>query len=96
MSRAKHPNKDVEAAIQHAEDHDWTVKKGGHWGFLYCPFNDAECRCGTRCKAGIWGSPKNPGNHAKQLREVVDGCTALQAKQAGTAGGATGAIQDDD
>ena len=96
MSRAKHPNKDVEAAIQNAEDHGWIVKKGGHWGFLYCPFNNAECRCGTRCKAGIWSSPKNPGNHAKQLREVVDGCTARQAMQAGTAGGAPGSIQDDD
>lgn len=96
MSRAKHPNKDVEAAIQHAEDHKWTVKKGGHWGFLYCPFNDAECRCGTRCKAGIWSTPKNPGNHAKQLREVVDGCTALRAKQVGTADGAAGVAEDED
>jgi hypothetical protein len=82
MSRPKHSNKDVEAALKHAESSGWTVKVGGHWGFLYCPFNDAECRCGTRCKAGIWSSPKNPGNHAKQLREVVDGCTTLQKKSA--------------
>lgn len=77
--RGKHPDKEVEAALLYAESHLWSVRLGGHWGFLYCPYNDSECRCGTRCKAGIWGSPKNPGNHAKQLRQVVDGCTARQA-----------------
>lgn len=82
MTRKKHPNKDVEAAIKYAESQEWMVKEGGHWGMLYCPYNDSDCRCGTRCKAGIWGSPKNPGNHSKQLREVVDGCTARKAKQA--------------
>lgn len=81
MTRSKHPNKDVERAIQYAEANEWKVKEGGHWGFLYCPYNDDECRCGTRCKAGIWGSPKNPGNHAKQLRDVVDGCTARKTLQ---------------
>ncbi len=79
MARKSHPNKDVEAAIQYAEANGWKVKDGGHWGFLYCPYNDDECRCGTRCKAGIWGTPKNPGNHARQLRQVVDGCTARKA-----------------
>ncbi|MDR6856430.1 hypothetical protein J2W96_002747 [Variovorax guangxiensis] len=83
MARAKHPNKDVEAAVQYAEDNKWIVKAGGHWGFLYCPYNDIECRCGTRCKAGIWGTPKNPGNHAKQLKAVVDGCTARKLAQQG-------------
>lgn len=81
MTRTRHPNKDVESAIQHAEDNGWTVREGGKFGFLYCPYNDAECRCGTRCKAGIWHTPKNPGTHAKQLRQVVDGCTAHRATQ---------------
>lgn len=81
MTRPKHPDKDVEAAIRYAEAHGWTLRKGGHWGFLYCPYNDAECRCGTRCKAGVWSTPKNAGNHARQLREVVDGCTAHTAQQ---------------
>ena len=71
MTRSKHPDKDVEAAIQYAESNRWEVKKGGHWGMLYCPYNDSDCRCGTRCKAGVWGSPKNASNHAKQLKEVV-------------------------
>ena len=80
MPRPKHTSKDVEEAIQYAESEGWTIKLGGHWGFLYCPYKDASCRCGIRCKAGIWGTPKNPGNHAKQLVAVIDGCTArLQA-----------------
>lgn len=81
MTRSKHPDKDVEASLAHAESNGWEVKAGGHWGFLYCPYNDRECRCGTRCKAGIWSTPKNGGNHARQLRQVVDGCTAHKAAQ---------------
>jgi hypothetical protein len=80
--RPKHPNKDVENAIKYAESHHWTVKVGGHWGILFCPYNDSECRCGTRCMAGIWSTPKNHGNHAKQILEVVNGCTARK-KSAG-------------
>jgi hypothetical protein len=76
MQRTKHPCKEVEEAIRYAESQKWVVKLGGHWGFLYCPYNDLACRCGTRCKAGIWGTPKNAGNHAKQIRAVVDGCTS--------------------
>ncbi len=75
MARSRHADKDVEDAIQYAESEGWIVKNGGHWGFLYCPYNSSDCRCGTRCKAGIWSTPKNAGSHAKQLRQVVDGCT---------------------
>jgi hypothetical protein len=81
MTRPKHPDKEIEAAIDYAESNGWEVKTGGHWGFLYCPYNDSDCRCGTRCKAGIWSSPKNAGTHAKQLRSVVDGCTARKQQQ---------------
>lgn len=73
--RSKHPDKDVEDAIRYAESEGWIVRAGGHWGFLYCPYNDSDCRCGTRCKAGIWSTPKNAGTHARQLRAVVEGCT---------------------
>lgn len=47
MARDKHPHKEVEAALDHAEHHGST--------------------------------PKNGSTHAKQLRQVVDGCTARQA-----------------
>jgi hypothetical protein len=80
MARSRHPDKDVEAAISYAESNGWEVRVGGKWGFLYCPYNDPDCRCGGRCKAGIWHTPKSGGTHAKQLRAVVDGCTVHQQK----------------
>ncbi len=43
---------------------------------MYCPGNDVECRCGEFCITSIWSTPKNPGNHARALRRVVNNCTA--------------------
>lgn len=76
MARRRHPDKDIEAAVRHAEAHGWRVTLGGShaWGKMYCPFDDADCRCGEFCIAGIWSTPRNPVTHAKQLRRVVDGC----------------------
>ena len=78
MAPAKHPKKEVEAAIQHAENNGWRVMVGGShaWGRLYCPYNDSECRCGEFCITSIWSTPKNPSNHSRQLRRVVDNCAA--------------------
>jgi hypothetical protein len=80
MTRAKHPNKDVESAIAHAQAQGWRIDLGGAhaWGKMYCPYNDEECRCGIHCITSIWSTPKNPGNFAKQLRRVVDNCTTHQ------------------
>jgi hypothetical protein len=77
MVRATHPKKEVEEAIRHAEDNGWKVEVGGShaWGKLYCPYNDAECRCGEFCITSIWSTPKNPGNFARKLKRVVDNCT---------------------
>ncbi len=76
MSRARHPKKEVEEALRHAEALGWRIEVGGShaWGRMYCPYNDVECRCGEFCIASIWSTPKNPGNHARQLKRVVDNC----------------------
>ena len=76
--RPAHPKKEVEDALQHAERHGWRVEVGGShaWGRMYCPDNDEECRCGEFCITSVWSTPKNPGNHARALRRVVDNCTA--------------------
>jgi hypothetical protein len=78
MRRNKHPKKEIEEAIRHAEDHGWRVKVGGShaWGKMYCPYNDPECRCGEFCISSIWSTPRNAVSHARKLKRVVDNCTA--------------------
>lgn len=76
MVRRCHPDKDIEAALCHAEQHGWQVVPGGShaWGRMYCPDNDADCRCGEFCIVSIWSTPKNATNHARALVRVVDRC----------------------
>ncbi|WP_082432276.1 hypothetical protein [Pseudomonas sp. NBRC 111124] len=82
MSRPSHARKEVEQALRHAESQGWRVLVGGGhcWGKLYCPRNDADCRCGEFCITSVWSTPKNPGNFARQLRRVVDNCTSSVTK----------------
>ena len=55
--------------------------EGGHaWGKIYCPNNDNECRCGEFCISSVWSTPRNPVNHAKQIKRVVDNCTSLKSE----------------
>lgn len=83
MTRSTHPKKDIEDALKHAEVNGWRVEQGGShaWGKIYCPYNDDECRCGEFCIASVWSTPKNPGNHARALRRVVDNCVMHKAQQ---------------
>ena len=77
MPRKTHPKPEIEAALKYAEENGWRIEVGGShaWGKIYCPYNDKNCRCGEFCIASIWSTPKNPGNHGKQIRRVVDKCT---------------------
>jgi hypothetical protein len=77
MSRQSHPHKDIENALKYAEEHGWRIEVGGGhcWGKIYCPYNDKECRGGIFCISSVWSTPRNPGNHAKQIKRVVDNCT---------------------
>lgn len=74
--RKKHPNKEIEATICHAEKNGWTVteSKGHPWGSLRCPNDEADCRCGKYCRMSVWSTPKNTGNFARQLKRKIDGC----------------------
>lgn len=82
MGRTKHPKKDIEEALKHAESQGWVVKEGGAhaWGKIYCPFNDNECRCGEFCIASVWSTPRSSTNHASQLCRVVDNCARQREK----------------
>jgi hypothetical protein len=77
MGRRSHPKQEIEAALKYAELNGWHIDVGGShaWGKIYCPYNDRECRCGTFCISSVWSTPKNAGNHAKQIRRIVDNCT---------------------
>ncbi|MFQ5548970.1 MAG: hypothetical protein ACE5FV_11810 [Woeseia sp.] len=83
MSRAPHPKAEIEAALKYAEERGWRVHVGGShaWGRMYCPNNDRNCRCGEFCIASIWGTPRNAGNHARQIRRVVDHCIWIRDRR---------------
>ncbi|MYK40526.1 MAG: hypothetical protein F4049_09950 [Gemmatimonadetes bacterium] len=69
----EHPNKHIRAAIAYALDHGWTVRRAGPrahtWGRLYCALRDR-----TGCARAVYSTPKNPEDHAKDIRRAVDRC----------------------
>lgn len=69
--RKRHPHKEIEKVVQYAESLGWRFRAGsGHaWAYLYCRQADR-----TGCKVGVWSTPKNPENHARQIRRQVDSC----------------------
>jgi hypothetical protein len=71
MSRPRHPNKHIEAALKYAESCGWrVVTPAAHaWGRILCAL---ESRDG--CAYSIWSTPKNPENFAKRIRRYVDNC----------------------
>ncbi len=68
---AKHPDKEIEAALQHARGKGWSAIKSakGHcWGMIRC----AHGRGG--CQKSVWSTPRSPQNHADAIRRFVDRC----------------------
>jgi hypothetical protein len=71
--RPKHPKKEVEEVVAYAEAKNWRWRKMGHWGRLFCPHADRD-----GCRFGVNGTPKNAGNHARQIIRAVDRCPHVQ------------------
>jgi hypothetical protein len=69
MTRRRHPNKEIEAAVADAEAKGWRLREQGHWGRLYCPHADRD-----GCQVGVNGTPKNPEAHARQIARAVERC----------------------
>jgi len=71
--RSKHPKKEIEEAIQYAEQQGWKYKSAGKsahtWGRLLCPLHTRDGH-----QMSIWSTPKSPFNHAEQIRRLVDKC----------------------
>jgi hypothetical protein len=64
--RPRHSKKEIEEALQYAEDNGWTVQYPfGHWGAVRCP---------QTCFQAVFSTPANVGNHAKAIRRAVDRC----------------------
>jgi hypothetical protein len=79
--RAKHPNKEIEKALAYAETQGWrVVTLSGHaWGKIQCPWNDADCRCGTFCQVSVWSTPRVPEHMAHNIHRAVNGCARRMA-----------------
>lgn len=88
MTRKTHPNKDIEDALQYVESKGWQAKeskgKSAHaWGQIYCPTRNDPCvNNGEWCNQCIWSTPRNPVNHANNLKRLVDRCLNQKAKEA--------------
>ena len=87
MAEKKHSKKEVQVAIEYAESKGSRIelsKGSSHaWGMMYCPYNSEDYRCGEYCISSIWSTPRSSGNHAKQIRKIVDRCTGMQDKREG-------------
>lgn len=71
MSRPRHPHKDIERAVRHAESLGWRVfmSQGHAWGHLLCPLTTRD-----GCRVSVWSTPRNPENHARQIQREIDLC----------------------
>ena len=80
MSRARHPNKHIEAAISYAESRGWNVisSKGHAWGRIFCPEHSQ-----SGCIISVWSTPRVPENHAKQIVRIIDACPHIDASVQG-------------
>ncbi len=76
MKRAKHPTKEIEAALKFAESEKWRVDVGGShaWGKMFCPFYQEPCRCGVFCITPTLSTPRDAENHARDLKRVIEKC----------------------
>lgn len=83
MNRPRHPNKEIEAALTHAESSGWDIRLGGShaWGRMLCPCHDGACGTREHCITSIWSTPRNATNHARQLRRVVDRCRGIDRER---------------
>jgi hypothetical protein len=78
MARPRHPKREVEDAVAYAEGKNWTLRKMGHWGRLFCAHADRD-----GCQVGVNGTPKNAGAHARHIKRAVDRCPHQEKKEAG-------------
>ncbi|MGH4017382.1 MAG: hypothetical protein ACRDSL_26345 [Pseudonocardiaceae bacterium] len=75
VSRGRHPKSEIAAALDAASKAGLEVerdKKGHRWGRVRCTY------CGMP-PFTVWGTPRNPGSHAKDINRFV--ATHLHGKE---------------
>lgn len=69
----KHPNKEIQDAINYALEKGWLLVEAGKSSHafcrLLCPFRSRD-----GCKMSVWSSPRSAFNHANQIIRIVDKC----------------------
>lgn len=73
MTRPRHPEKEVEAVVAYAESKGWRWQAGAHWARMFCPRANRD-----GCRVSVFGTPRDAGDHAKDLRRQVDRCPHFQ------------------
>lgn len=71
-TRPRHTDKEVEDAVSYAESRGWRVVLGSNhaWAKLLCPHADR-----SGCVVFVWSTPKNAGNHARDIKRAIEKCT---------------------
>lgn len=69
--RPTHPSKEIEQAVAYAEGMGWRWRAAtSHaWGRLLCSHNQPG-----GCQLSVNSTPRNPFDHARQIRRKVDKC----------------------
>lgn len=68
LDPASHPDKDIREVLKTLVRAGWTLHKGGHWGWLYCPCPD------TCLKITVGGSPPNVGRAVRRIKNEARKC----------------------
>src|SRR6266404_7611438 len=65
-----HPNKHIREALKYAEEHGWRIimSKGHAFCRILCGYGHGDCQ------KSVWSTPRNPEQHARDIRKKVDSC----------------------
>lgn len=80
MARRRHPRGEIEDVLRYAEEQGWEVRpttSGHRWGVVLCREHTRE-----GCQVSIWSTPRNTGNHARDLRRAMDRCPHQESRDA--------------
>ena len=69
LARLRHPNKEVEAAVEYAVSRGLCRRMQGLLGRVYCAHADRH-----GCQMGVNGTTRSAGAHARQIIRAVERC----------------------